>query len=145
MRFTIKAKLILTFGVLIAAIAVLVGVSLSHLSSLHAAIHEVVAGPAAQLSRAQSIQTEFSSYVRRERGMLLTTDPEAVREFSEEARNRMFFSTHQTIESDLRNRCRVGFFRLTNNRLRHSGFVENPGLGRRWHQDRHANTARFHF
>src|SRR3989344_3322321 len=84
MRFTIKAKLILTFGVLIAAIAVLVGVSLSHLSSLHAAIHEVVAGPAAQLSRAQSIQTEFSSYVRRERGMLLTTDPEAVREFSEE-------------------------------------------------------------
>ena len=52
MRFTIKAKLILTFGVLIAAIAVLVGVSLSHLSSLHAAIHEVVAGPAAQLSRA---------------------------------------------------------------------------------------------
>jgi methyl-accepting chemotaxis protein len=86
MRFTIKAKLIVTFGLLIVAIGVLVGVSLSHLSSLHAAIHEVVAGPAAQLSRAQSIQTEFSSYVRRERGMLLTTDPEAVRELSEEVR-----------------------------------------------------------
>ncbi|GLK48879.1 methyl-accepting chemotaxis protein [Brevundimonas intermedia] len=84
MRFTIKAKLIVTFGLLIVAIAVLVGVSLSHLSSLHAAIHDVVAGPAAQLSRAQSVQTEFSSYVRRERGMLLTTDPEAVREFSDE-------------------------------------------------------------
>ena len=86
MRFTIKAKLIATFGLLIVAIAVLVGVSLSHLSSLHASIHDVVTGPAAQLSRAQSIQTEFSGYVRRERGMLLTTEPETVREFSNEVR-----------------------------------------------------------
>ncbi|OYX28649.1 MAG: methyl-accepting chemotaxis protein, partial [Caulobacterales bacterium 32-69-10] len=85
MRFTIKAKLILTFGFLILSIAVLVGVSLTHLSSLNAATHDVISGPAAQLSRAQSIETEFSSLVRRERGMLLQTDPEKIREFSSEA------------------------------------------------------------
>ncbi|NBB66074.1 HAMP domain-containing protein, partial [Pseudomonas sp. ODNR1LW] len=84
MRFTIKAKLIATFGLLLAAMAVLVGFSLFHLSSLNSAIHGVVTGPAAQLSRAQGVQTEFSAYVRRERGMLLTDDAETVREFSAE-------------------------------------------------------------
>ena len=84
MRFTIKAKLILTFGLLIAAIGVLVALSLSHLSSLNAATHDVISGPAAQLSRAQTIEAEFSAIVRRERGMLLTTNPEEIRTFSSE-------------------------------------------------------------
>ncbi|WAC59859.1 methyl-accepting chemotaxis protein [Brevundimonas sp. SL130] len=84
MRFTIKAKLIMTFGLLIVAISVLVGVSLTHLSSLNAGIHHVLAGPAAQLSRTQSIETEFSGYVRRQRGMLLSEDPNVVREMSSE-------------------------------------------------------------
>jgi methyl-accepting chemotaxis protein len=84
MRFTIKAKLIATFGFLIVAIGVLVGVSLTHLSSLNTGIHHVLAGPVAQLSRAQSIETEFSGYVRRQRGMLLSEDPNVAREMSSE-------------------------------------------------------------
>jgi CHASE3 domain sensor protein len=63
MRFTIKAKLILTFGLLIAAIGVLVALSLNHLSSLNAATHDVISGPAAQLSRAQTIEAPISAEI----------------------------------------------------------------------------------
>lgn len=80
MRLTIKAKLALTFAVLIVALGAVVGVSISQLGSLNQSINHVITGPSAQLGRAQSVATEFGAVVRRERGMALTTDPEMNRQ-----------------------------------------------------------------
>lgn len=80
MRLTIKAKLTLTFAVLIVALATVVGVSISRMGSLNQSINNVIEGPAAQLARAQTIATEYGAVVRRERGMALTIDPEMNRQ-----------------------------------------------------------------
>ncbi|AYG95398.1 HAMP domain-containing protein [Brevundimonas naejangsanensis] len=80
MRLTIKAKLTLTFAVLIVALATVVGVSISRMGSLNQSINNVIEGPAAQLARAQTIATEYGAVVRRERGMALTVDPDTNRQ-----------------------------------------------------------------
>ncbi|MGQ3183238.1 MAG: methyl-accepting chemotaxis protein [Brevundimonas aurantiaca] len=86
MRFTIKAKLAVTFGLLILALVGIVALSIRRLGTLNQSITELIEGPAAQLSRAQSVDAEFGGVVRRERGMVLATDPAQVRTFSEEAK-----------------------------------------------------------
>ncbi|WP_242526483.1 MULTISPECIES: methyl-accepting chemotaxis protein [Sphingomonadaceae] len=76
-------KLAVTFGIILILLAVLVGVSVSRLSTLNTAITDLIAGPAARLERAQQVQVAFGTAARNERSMTMTNDPVQVKEFDE--------------------------------------------------------------
>jgi methyl-accepting chemotaxis protein len=77
-RFTIKAKLISAFGLLIVLMtgAALLGVS--ELNKLNTAQSAMIAGPMAQLQRAQSLSIDLLQISRAEKNMALADDEEEV-------------------------------------------------------------------
>ncbi|SEM56711.1 methyl-accepting chemotaxis protein [Sphingomonas gellani] len=77
-------KLGATFGVLIAMMLAVVGVGISKMSTLNTAITEVINGPAARLSLAQSVNIEVGTVLRREKNMVLTSDMDLMRQFNGE-------------------------------------------------------------
>ncbi|WP_168076564.1 methyl-accepting chemotaxis protein [Caulobacter sp. SSI4214] len=81
MRFTIKAKLIATFAVLIAMMGLVVFMGVSRMSQLNSAISEVISGPAARLSGAQQVDGDIGRLLRFEKNMALTDDQELKRKF----------------------------------------------------------------
>jgi methyl-accepting chemotaxis protein len=81
MRFTIKAKLAATFAILIMALLAVVFIAVTRMGALNTAITDLISGPAAQLSTAQSFDSELGRLIRRERAMALTDDPALTREF----------------------------------------------------------------
>ena len=83
MRATIKMKLAVTFGIILILLAVVVGVSVSRLSTLNTAITDLIAGPAARLDRAQQVQVVFGTLSRNERSMTMTNDPSQMKEFDD--------------------------------------------------------------
>ncbi|KPH66302.1 methyl-accepting chemotaxis protein [Novosphingobium aerophilum] len=89
MRATIKMKLGVTFAIILILLAVVVGVSLTRLSTLNTAISDLISGPAARLDRAQQVQVVFGTLARNERNMTMTNDPELVKEFDDKATRSM--------------------------------------------------------
>ena len=89
MRATIKMKLAVTFGIILILLAVVVGVSVSRLSTLNTAITDLIAGPAARLDRAQQVQVAFGTAARNERSMTMTNDPVQVKEFDDKVSRSM--------------------------------------------------------
>ncbi|MBO9723409.1 MAG: MCP four helix bundle domain-containing protein [Novosphingobium sp.] len=85
MRATIKMKLGVTFAIILILLAVVVGVSLTRLSTLNTAITDLINGPAARLDRAQQMQSTFGNLARNERSMTMTNDPQTVKELDEKA------------------------------------------------------------
>ncbi|HEX7853495.1 MAG TPA: methyl-accepting chemotaxis protein [Sphingobium sp.] len=85
MRATIKMKLGSTFAIIILALLAVVGVGIYKMSALNTAITDLIDGPSARLSIAQSISTETNRLVRREKNMALTTDLELTREFGKQS------------------------------------------------------------
>ncbi|MGN8001530.1 methyl-accepting chemotaxis protein [Sphingomonas sp. 22176] len=84
MRATIKLKLGITFGVLIALLIVVVGVSSTRLGALNQAITEVIHGPAQRLELAQQIESKLSYVIRQEKNLALTSDDSQMRNFDAE-------------------------------------------------------------
>jgi len=89
MRATIKMKLGVTFAIILILLAVVVGVSLTRLSTLNTAITDLISGPAARLDRAQQVQIVFGTLARNERNMTMTNDPVQVKEFDDKATRSM--------------------------------------------------------
>jgi len=81
MRLTIKIKLAATFAVLIAMMGVVVFVGISRMTTLNAAITDVIAGPAANLSAAQAVDGDVGRMLRFEKNMALTEDLDLTRKF----------------------------------------------------------------
>ncbi|MFC0684168.1 methyl-accepting chemotaxis protein [Novosphingobium clariflavum] len=82
-------KLAVTFGIILILLAVVVGVSVSRLSTLNTAITDLIAGPAARLDRAQQVQVAFGTAARNERSMTMTNDPVQVKEFDDKVSRSM--------------------------------------------------------
>lgn len=74
MRATIKMKLGATFALIICLLLVVVGVGVTQMSQLNAAIGEVIAGPAARLDRSERLNERISYALRMEKNMALTDD-----------------------------------------------------------------------
>jgi len=83
MRFTIKAKLALTFGVLIIMLVAVTGVGITRMSTLNTAITDLITGPAKRLERAQQTSNDVNLVVAQERAMALTTDPGLTKEYAD--------------------------------------------------------------
>ncbi len=72
MRATIKMKLGVTFAILVALLIAVVGVGITRMSALNDAMSDVIAGPAARLSRAQTIDSKISMTIRAEKNLTMT-------------------------------------------------------------------------
>lgn len=83
MRATIKAKLAGTFAVLVILLIAVVGVGISRISDMNTAISTIIAGPAAQLDVAMSIDADTGRVVRNEKNMILTQDLATTKSFNE--------------------------------------------------------------
>ncbi|NFV79352.1 MCP four helix bundle domain-containing protein, partial [Magnetospirillum aberrantis] len=101
MRLTIKLKLVLGFGLVIALAAVSSGLGVSNLGQLHDAMAGVVDGPAERQKQILQMQVAFVTMVRAEKSMILATDAETIRRYDGEilgGRDRL-----QRLMSDYRN------------------------------------------
>jgi methyl-accepting chemotaxis protein len=79
MRFTIKLKLGLAFGLLIAMLMGATVFAVVSLAGLNANLKAVVSGPVAQLADAQQLKTAFVEMVRSQKNLILATNPEKMR------------------------------------------------------------------
>jgi methyl-accepting chemotaxis protein len=81
MRATIKMKLGVTFGVLIALLLVVVGVASTRLAVLNQATSDVIRGPAQRLELAQTIDAKLSFVIRQEKNLAMSSDDAQMRKF----------------------------------------------------------------
>jgi len=85
MRATIKRKLTLTFGIIIALLAVVVVAGVSRLEKLNTATDDVIAGPAKQLERALSIDGELGRLLTAQNDVIQSSDMEVEQRDNREA------------------------------------------------------------
>ncbi len=74
MRATIKMKLAATFAVVLLLLAVVLGIGVTRLATLNAAMSDLVDGPAADISRATSFNDAMTSAVVAEKNIALATN-----------------------------------------------------------------------
>jgi methyl-accepting chemotaxis protein len=79
MRFTIKLKLGIAFGLLIAMLMGATLFAVVSLGDLNSNLKNVLSGPVAQLADAQQLKTSFVEMVRSQKNLILATNPEKMR------------------------------------------------------------------
>ncbi|HWT98364.1 MAG TPA: methyl-accepting chemotaxis protein, partial [Terriglobales bacterium] len=82
MRLTIKAKLGITFTVVIILSAVMAGFGISGLASLRDSVDNLVDGPAKKVELAEDISFKMASMVGTEKDMIMADNEQQVAEFS---------------------------------------------------------------
>jgi methyl-accepting chemotaxis protein len=85
MRFTIKAKLALTFGILIALLAGAGALSYSRMSSLHDTISEVIDGAAKRVELMGEMRVSMIDSIKSEKDAILATNEQELAKASEMA------------------------------------------------------------
>ena len=84
MRFTIKFKLALAFGLLIVLSTGMSVLAIMSLSSLNSAITDIVQGPAANLRNSGDLSSAVLDAIRNEKNAILNTDPQAISGYIDE-------------------------------------------------------------
>ncbi|WP_112944890.1 methyl-accepting chemotaxis protein [Rhizobium sp.] len=93
MRFTIKLKLAIAFGLMIVLLLATAGYGIYSLSNLNNAISDVIAGPAKRLEQAQNLGNYQLRIVRAQMNMATATKPEDVAKYIDASNsNRKQFS-----------------------------------------------------
>src|SRR5260221_10612799 len=82
MRLTIKAKLGITFAVIISLSAVMAAFGINGLSSLRDSVDGLVDGSAQEVELAQDMSLKMSALVSTEKSMIMANDEQQVAEFS---------------------------------------------------------------
>ncbi|MCD2178215.1 methyl-accepting chemotaxis protein [Rhizobium sp. C1] len=86
MRFTIKFKLALAFGLMILLSAGMSTLAIMKLSSLNSAISVIVDGPAANLRNSGDLATAVLNAIRMEKNVVISTDSQAIQGFVEQVK-----------------------------------------------------------
>jgi len=84
MRFTIKLKLALAFGLIILMLVGATGFGISSLGSMNATMMGLVSGPVARMKLAQDVRGELLQIVRSEKNMIIETDPQKMKVYDDE-------------------------------------------------------------
>jgi methyl-accepting chemotaxis protein len=84
MRFTIKLKLALAFGLVILALIGAATLGVVSLGGLNQRLDGMITGPVARLNNAQTLRTTFIEIVRSEKNLILVDDAERMRTFEGE-------------------------------------------------------------
>ncbi|KZE11406.1 MULTISPECIES: methyl-accepting chemotaxis protein [Sphingomonas] len=85
MRSTIKAKLGVTFAIIVTMLIAIVAIGVSQMSHMNTDIVDVIDGPAKRQARSLRVQVEVNEIIRLEKNMALSKDPAQVREFDQES------------------------------------------------------------
>ncbi len=83
MRLTIKLKLAIAFGVIIAMTCGMAAMSIMNLSSLNAAITDIIKGPATNLRNSSDLSDAVLTAIREEKNVVLNTDPTQIPSYVE--------------------------------------------------------------
>jgi methyl-accepting chemotaxis protein len=81
MRFSIKLKLGLAFGLIITIMIGAIGYGLTSLGQLNEAMTQLVNGPVARLRLAGDVRTEILQIARAEKNIIIETDPEKAKAY----------------------------------------------------------------
>jgi methyl-accepting chemotaxis protein len=84
MRFTIKLKLGLAFGLVILALIGAATLGVVSLGGLNQRLDGMISGPVARLNNAQTLRTIFIEIIRSEKNLILVTDAERMHAFEGE-------------------------------------------------------------
>jgi methyl-accepting chemotaxis protein len=84
MRITIKLKLMLAFGAVIAMAAAAVTLGVSNLSALNTSLGSLVAGPAQRQELALEVARDFFELVKTEKNLILADDDASITKFQDE-------------------------------------------------------------
>jgi len=82
MRFTIKSKLALAFGLLILLSGCMSVLAIVKLSSLNDAVSRIVMGPSANLRNSGDLSTAVLNAIRMEKNVVMSTDERAIADFA---------------------------------------------------------------
>jgi methyl-accepting chemotaxis protein len=97
MRFTIKLKLGLAFGLVTLLATVMAGLGVAQLSSLNGAITDLMNGPVAQSRTANNAENDLNVLVQAEKDLILNTNPSDIAELDAK-----IVQTRETVQKDLR-------------------------------------------
>ena len=86
MRFTIKLKLAIAFGLMITMSAAMSGLAIVKLSSLNSAISMIVDGPAANLRNSGDLSAAVLNAVRMEKNAIISNDAQQIAGFVEQVK-----------------------------------------------------------
>jgi methyl-accepting chemotaxis protein len=89
MRFTIKTKLALSFGLMITLLIGTAGLSLFSAGRLNTAITELISGPARKLEIAQDARANMLQVIRSQKNMLLDETPAELKEDQERSQTNL--------------------------------------------------------
>jgi methyl-accepting chemotaxis protein len=84
MRFTIKLKLTLIFGLILLAMSGMATLAITNLSSLNSAITDIVDGPAENLRNSSDLSDTVYISIRAEKNAILNTDPAQINSYFRE-------------------------------------------------------------
>ena len=84
MRFTIKLKLGLAFGLIILMLVGATGYGIASLGSMNTAMVGLISGPVARMKLAQDVRAQMLQIVRSEKNITIETDPEKIKVFDRE-------------------------------------------------------------
>ncbi len=84
MRFTIKQKLAVAFGLIILMTSGMAALAVTNLSSLNSAITEIVEGPATNLQNSSDLSDSVYTSIRAEKNAVMNTDPAQITSYSRE-------------------------------------------------------------
>ncbi len=87
MRFTIKLKLAIAFGLMIILSAGMSALAVTKLSTLNSAITDIVQGPALNLSNSSDLSDAVLKAIRGEKNAILNTDPKLIDGFVGQVRD----------------------------------------------------------
>ncbi|WP_337270280.1 methyl-accepting chemotaxis protein [Oryzifoliimicrobium ureilyticus] len=94
MRFTIKAKLALSFFLMIAMACGMAAIAIVNLSSLNSAITDIVSGPATNLRNSSDLSDAVLMSIRAEKNAVINTNPDEIQGYLDEvAAKRTVIST----------------------------------------------------
>ncbi|GAA0580250.1 methyl-accepting chemotaxis protein [Rhizomicrobium electricum] len=83
MRFTIKLKLAVTFGLIATMLLVAAFVAVNSLSSLNDTLKSMIAGPVERMNVALNIHDSFMDIARTQKNMILESDAQEIRGYDE--------------------------------------------------------------
>jgi methyl-accepting chemotaxis protein len=81
MRFTIKLKLALAFGLIIVLMVGATGYGIASLGSMNATMQALLSGPVKRMQTAQDVQANVLRFIRNEKNIILSRTPEARKEW----------------------------------------------------------------
>ena len=93
MRWTIKAKLGVTFGIVVMMLLAVVTIGVTRMSQMNADIVDVIDGPAARQARSLRVQVEVNEIIRLEKNMALATDPALLRQWEQDSTTKINSTT----------------------------------------------------